>query len=1792
MSDTETKNKENLLELKKKKRNAKAQMTKIQSNLHGLLCKEDTQVIDIQKWVDELILVQEEVINILLALCELDEDKFEPELETVQKDTSTTELMNKAAGYISSRKEKPLSDSSNSSKDSSNKADQEVGTEEVKDTANDDENLKSYSVNKDLWGQLKRVTIPNFNGNKKDYPVFKDAFYECIDKASCSSSYKMLQLRQCLNGEALRSIEGFPASDAGYNAAKRRLEEKFGGDRRFILLHLDALRQMKPVASNDLKGLESFCDKLELAIVALEEKGRTEEFQCDSMFYCVAKSKLPSAMVANYKRWLSMEKNEENLSSLREWTTSEVRVRVEAREEVEGFEGKADNSKNADYRRTKTFVTLDGEAKPKIPCKVCDGNHPVWSCLDFKAMSIPQRWEIAKHKGLCFRCLGATHKGFQCRNARQCNTNGCSKTHHSLLHGGGDRANQHRENRNSDQSVVTTSASNPPELLSATANPYSVPSTTAPQVPFDAPSVTAHMHNASQMDYNNIIAMRIIPVILQNRGRHMTVNALLDECSTDSYIDENVAAELGITGNFTSLNVSVVGGKTQNLQSMKVSFDLLSTDRKTLRTLDAFTVRNVTGNMPVIDWSRYQSNWPHLQGIDFPKVSKQPKVALLIGLNVPDIHRSLTEISGLPGEPIARLTPLGWTCIGPISPGPYRSTHFARTYFIQNSDADTNTLLQKMWDIESIKVSKEALLNTSEKEAVMSTDRTRKFIGNRYEVGIPWKTGEPKLTDNQEMAESRLINLEKSLRRRPEIAIEYEKQITDQERKGYIRQIPPNEDRPTQVWYLPHFAVVRQDKATTKVRVVMDAAAKFDGKSLNDCIHPGPKLQQELFEVLIRFRSNQIAIAADIAEMFLQIELAPADRKFHRFLWRNMDNNSPIREYEFNRLVFGNSSSPYLAQDIIRYHIKAHQQTYPLAAESILNSMYVDDLMDSVNSIQKGISLRREISEILAGAGFKIRKWISNSAEVLADIPVEDRATSLSLDGNLPSIKTLGVLWNAETDNFTFKVDSPDRNTLTKRFVLHKTASLFDPMNFLAPFTIRAKIGIQQAWVKGLGWDDELPPELSKDWQNWFRELSDLCTIQIPRCLVPNQSLVTNKSIHTFVDASEKAYAAVCYLRCEHTDRSVIAVMIAAKARVAPLKAISIPKLELCGALLGLRLSRNICDVLNIPPNSVTYWSDSQNVLYWIKGESRTYKPFVAHRVGEIQEGSCPDQWRHVPTKQNSADLATRGMTVEDLAQSTLWWHGPDFLLNDRTAWPECPVSTPMEALEEIRKPEEKLTFITQPVVLEKLDPEHYSSWNRLLRVTAWINRFCNNARRASPRRIKGCTLTVSELQEARNIWYRKAQTDCFSEDVCNLEKKQPISNKSRLLSFNPYLDEQGIVRVNGRLAQAEHLAYDARFPIILPRKHAITRLITQHYHELGNHNAGTSHTLADLRTRFWIIHGREVVKEIESKCTWCKRHKAKPAQQVMAPLPKTRLGLPLRAFARVGIDYAGPIFTKQGRSKARMKRYLCLFTCLATRAVHLEMAWGLDTDSFLCAFDRFVNRRGKPIHVLSDNGLNFVGANKELKTMLAQMDQRKIAGSLATKGIQWQFNPPLAPHFGGVFEALIKSAKRAIKAILGEADVTDEELLTAIVGAEGLINSRPLCYQGDSVDDEPVLTPNHFLHGQLGGQLAPEQLDLDYQPKKRWVHVQTLIQHVWRRWIREFLPMLNARKKWNIANEDLKVGDIALVMDPQTPRGKWPLGRIIETFPGNDGHVRVVKVQIGQSTYTRPIHRLCPLET
>ena len=768
-------------------------------------------------------------------------------------------------------------------------------------------------------------------------------------------------------------------------------------------------------------------------------------------------------------------------------------------------------------------------------------------------------------------------------------------------------------------------------------------------------------------------------------------------------------------------------------------------------------------------------------------------------------------------------------------------------------------------------------------------------------------------------------------------------------------------------------------------------------------------------------------------------------------------------------------------------------------------------------------------------------------------------------------------MWRAMAAVFPFQIELPESSKPgTKRTVLSTTAAIYDPLQFLSPFIIRAKKLMQEIWLAGLDWDDILPDDLAAKWEKWVSDLPQLSRVTIPRSL--RLANPTSIDLHVFSDASQDAYATVAYLVCSYPTKAVTSRIVASKCRVAPVKSMTIPRLELMGAILSSRLAESLLKVLQV--NNVFFWTDSENVWYWVHNQSKEFKPFVANRVGEIHRTTNPDQWHHVPGTMNPADLATRGMSALNLADSALWMEGPEFLKDDEITWPASPSRNPKEVGGSERRVKVE-THLTESTRKPVLDAQGFSSFRHLCRVTAWILRFVRNAKSKS--RTKGNVLLPAEILQAEKLWIRQTQREAFPKG----------ERDSTLLRLNPKKDDDGLLRMDGRLRLAEELPYDTKHPILLPKKHAVTRLIVMDVHEKAGHGMGVEYVLTQLRSRFWVIKGRKIVRSIIETCPGCRRRfSMKTAKQMMAPLPRPRLES-LRAFDKVGVDYAGPFLTKQGRGAKRAKRYLCLFTCLATRAVHLEMSYSLDSDSFINAFLRMVSRRGTPCYVVSDNGTNFVGAEREMRELIQNLDQEKIVCQTSKyQQITWKFNPPSAPHFGGVFESLIKSAKKAIKIILGDADIRDEELHSAICGAEEMLNSRPITYVSADPNDLSPLTPNHFIIGQVGGRFAPEALNEEVcDPRRRWHRVQQLLGLFWKRWRKEFLPSLNRRAKWFHPSHCLKPGDVVLIAETNASRGDWPLGRIMEAYPSSDGHVRVVKVKSRGKEYLRPIHRLCPLE-
>ncbi|XP_017487262.1 PREDICTED: uncharacterized protein LOC108375628 [Rhagoletis zephyria] len=521
------------------------------------------------------------------------------------------------------------------------------------------------------------------------------------------------------------------------------------------------------------------------------------------------------------------------------------------------------------------------------------------------------------------------------------------------------------------------------------------------------------------------------------------------------------------------------------------------------------------------------------------------------------------------------------------------------------------------------------------------------------------------------------------------------------------------------------------------------------------------------------------------------------------------------------------------------------------------------------------------------------------------------------------------------------------------------------------------------------------------------------------------------------------------------------------------------------------------------------------------------------------------------------------------------------FLLESQSKWPEQVGHG--ETAEELRA---KLLFLVIPNDLTPFD--RYSSFQRLKRIIAWILRFSDNCKQTTGKR-KLAWLDSSDLERADLVICRAVQINAYGEDYESLKLHGCVGRSSRLWKLTPYLDDFGVMRVNGRLNNAMAISPVARRPIILPKTHRVTDLIVDNYHRTWRHQNDAT-IIAEIRRRYWIPHIRVVVKQATRRCVVCKRNRARPTVPMMGQLPEDRVTPFVRPFSYVGLDYMGPFVIVAGRRSE--KRWIALFTCLTTRAVHLEIARDMSTDTCLMCIRNFMNRRGTPVRIRSDNGTNFVGADRELKRQLYEFECGNIADALSKEGIQWVFNCPLNPHEGGCWERLVRSGKRAMGDVLHSESIQEHALYSLMCKAENIVNSRPLTHIPlDSPTDEP-LTPNHFLLSTANSDQTLIPLEEKLRAtRKQWRKVQQLQHRFWKKWLSEYLPDLCRRTKWYQPVATLAVDDVVLICDSSVHRSKWLLGRVTHVYPGTDSQVRAADVKTKLGVFKRPVWMLAKLD-
>ncbi|XP_061720311.1 uncharacterized protein LOC133527370 [Cydia pomonella] len=1332
----------------------------------------------------------------------------------------------------------------------------------------DEPSQPSYpSTSNVTQARLPKINLPNFSGNVKLWSEFYDMFNSLIhENKALSDTERMHYLVSCLSGDALALIRTFPVAAEYYRTAYETLIARYRGKRD---LAFTCWKEMLDVTfkSNSphefRKTLDTFQENLTM-LTRLDLPTDKWDFvltylllsKLDSKTRCLFEKQPTTAELPTYdslKTFLYSQCEalvRDTHFSSNDKTRDVEKARLAEKSRYFSYSGKPFDKRSDKFnyvkkQATTTLLSADvqneGETTlhstssvqqtalpiPITKCSFCGEDHSILHCKTFSSKPPQERFDHAKQQRWCFNCLKPSHGLKDCKSIFKCQK--CHKRHHTLLH-------------------LETSEPNEAENVCSVVES----SNTCTQASLVTNSRTTSFVLLATAQIN----------VRDSAGRFQPCRALIDPGSQPNFITERAAARLGFNRSSTPRTINGL-----SLMRAPVSGAIqleIGVNNETVFSIEALTLDTICGPMPNAKLNR--THWTHVQNLKLadPKCDLPGDVDVLLGAEVFPLLLTPGSIDGGEFQPPALNTIFGWILMGRT-----KITGAAEmNSFLVTEGKQLHSQVERFWELDSVpqaipKPTCEELQCEQQYTETLSRDPT-----GRYIVTLPFKENAKDLyfPGSRESALRRFHSLERKLSNNRELHAQYSEFMADYLKSGHMSLVPINELSQGR-YYVPHHCILRPDSVTTKLRVVFDASAKdARGISLNEMLLIGPKLQTNILDILCRFRINPIVFTADMRQMYRQLLIDEHDRDYQRIFWR-FHQSEPIQEYRLNTVTYGVSSAPFLACRTIKQLAHDEGDEFPLAKSVLQHNLYVDDIVSGSPSFEEAKETISQVITLLKRGQFELRKWASNHPELLAELPAEHCLTDfVSLDYDQShNLKVLGLKWNPVKDVFTFEVNSLNR-ICTKRTILSELARIFDPMGFLCPLTLLAKCFIQRLWIACVGWDQTPPDEIVEQWKRFSDQLSSLQLVEIPRCLSIEN--MTNFQIHGFSDSSEAGYGAVVYLSATDVYNRVHTYLLLAKSRVCPIKRVSLARLELCAAVLLADLLKYVKEIYSsvLPNFKIFAWSDSTVALSWIKAPSHRWKTFVANRVSHIQE-SIPDaSWNHVPSADNPADIASRGLFPVDLLHSSLWWAGPEWLRQPSETWPSLDASTcdiSDRDNSDIIAEERTHAFIVQHDT-HFLDDllEKYSSIRKVQRIIAYCQRFIRNLRNKQAR-CQTSYLNLNEIHNALRPIVKHVQSQHFHNEIIRIQTKKPLSKSMRKL--NPFIDKHGILRVGGRLSRSG-LEFDHKHPALLPRKDTLTYRIIEAFHRENCHpGTNTLHYL--LTQQFWILSPIRAIRHCISKC-------------------------------------------------------------------------------------------------------------------------------------------------------------------------------------------------------------------------------------------------------------------------------------------------------------------------------------
>lgn len=992
--------------------------------------------------------------------------------------------------------------------------------------------------------RFPQITLPTFSGDIKSWPKYYDTFNSLIHNSEVlSDTEKFHYLFSTLSGDALSAVSMYPVTQEHYQSAYTALFNRYNSKRDLAyscwrdILNVDLRfnnanefnKSLNLLQENlkILKSIELPVDQwdfiLSYHVLSKLNKELRQSFE----------DKYSSIELPSFKSLISFLESKCTAVS-RDTHFIEHSKQGKFAKGVPAVTGATTapaQAKRSYIHQSHALVAADSPAASHSPstseprgnnndastytnniikCSYCNGSHSISTCSDFLKKSIDERTKVATDKKWCFNCLKPSHQLKACRSVFSCRS--CKRKHHTLLC---------RDNSNISKPVAATLVSR------------------------------------AQSNTTVLLATALVQV-RDAFGNMQTFRALFDTGSQNNFITVSAVNRLNLQPCNTTSSISGLGEAPASIVG-DVSCHVGTNDR-ILFHLDMHVISSICGDQPIAKLNN--SGWSHIESLSLadPGYDVPGPIDILFGADVFADSLVNETIKGKPNQPAAFNSIFGWLLLG--------KTRLLSNTLIHTSleiDNELNSLVQRFWEVDSLPTASVLTPDENLCEQKYVTEHSRDSSG-RYILRLPFKDIDPTFVGSRDVALRRFHAIEKRLSRDPDLHSQYAEFMSDYLDSGHMSLVPPDE-LGLGKHYLSHHCVLRPESATTRLRVVFDASAKdYQSRSLNDTQLTGPKLQPNIIQILLRFREHSIVFMADVRQMYRQMLVAPEHRDYQRILWR-FSPAETLQEYRLNTVTYGVSSSPFLACRTVRQLAEDEGDAYPIAKRIMLTDIYIDDVITGFHSYDAAQTAKTQTIEIFKRGGFQLRKWVSNEPRLLSDLPPEDCLTgSVKLDNSEnPSHKVLGLKWDQKSDAFFFEIESSSR-PCTKRAILSELARIFDPLGFLSPITIQAKCLIQQLWILGVTWDQTPPDEVVSAWNTYRSQLSQLSQIRIPRQLTSVN--VKSYELHGFSDSSERAYGAIIFLRTIFESGEIQTHFVCSKARVVPLKRISLPRLELCAAVL------------------------------------------------------------------------------------------------------------------------------------------------------------------------------------------------------------------------------------------------------------------------------------------------------------------------------------------------------------------------------------------------------------------------------------------------------------------------------------------------------------------------------------------------------------------------------------------------------------------------------------------------